>query len=400
MYKLDQIVIFCGGFGARLKKVSKGVPKSLIAINNKVFIEILIQNLSKFNFKKVLLLCHYKGIRFYKRYHNQRINGLLIECIIEKKPLGTLKSLINGKKKLDKYFLLSNGDTFFDINIADLYKKFDYKKNLILLGGGKILTNDKLRYQNLLIKKQLLKKVYYSNKKNQTINTGLCIVNKKVLDHVKKEDNSFDKHLIKYLTLKNKVQVEIYKKNFIDIGTPKDLNYFTKNLNYFTKKTAIFLDRDGVINYDYGYVYKKTNFILKKKVVEAIKYLNDKNYSVFIVSNQSGVGRGYYSIRDVEKLHYWLRAKLRENGAHIDEIFYAPFYNRSALKFTKNDRLLRKPNIGMINKAEKKWNIDMKKSYVIGDSSVDKNLARNAKLKYVNVNNNSNLLNIVKKICK
>ena len=400
MYKLDQIVIFCGGFGTRLKKVSKGVPKSLIAINKKTFIEILIQNLSKFNFKKVLLLCHYKGIRFYKKYHNQRINGLSIECIIEKKPLGTLKSLINGKKKLDKYFLLSNGDTFFDINIAELYKKFNYKKNLILLGGGKIITNDKLRYQNLLVKKQQLKKVYYSKKKNQTINTGLSIVNKKVLKYVKKEDNSFDKHLIKALTLKNKIQVEIYKKNFIDIGTPKDLNYFTKNLNYFTKKPAIFLDRDGVINYDYGYVYKKNNFILKKKVFEAIKYLNDKNYSVFIVSNQSGVGRGYYSIRDVEKLHYWLRAKLRENGAHIDEIFYAPFYNRSALKFTKNDRLLRKPNIGMINKAEKKWNIDMKKSYVIGDSSVDKNLARNAKLKYVNVNNNSNLLNIVRKICK
>jgi D,D-heptose 1,7-bisphosphate phosphatase len=400
LYKLDQIVIFCGGFGTRLKKVSKGVPKSLIAINKKTFIEILIQNLSKFNFKKVLLLCHYKGIRFYKKYHNQRINGLSIECIIEKKPLGTLKSLINGKKKLDKYFLLSNGDTFFDINIAELYKKFNYKKNLILLGGGKIITNDKLRYQNLLVKKQQLKKVYYSKKKNQTINTGLSIVNKKVLKYVKKEDNSFDKHLIKALTLKNKIQVEIYKKNFIDIGTPKDLNYFTKNLNYFTKKPAIFLDRDGVINYDYGYVYKKNNFILKKKVFEAIKYLNDKNYSVFIVSNQSGVGRGYYSIRDVEKLHYWLRAKLRENGAHIDEIFYAPFYNRSALKFTKNDRLLRKPNIGMINKAEKKWNIDMKKSYVIGDSSVDKNLARNAKLKYVNVNNNSNLLNIVRKICK
>ena len=400
MYKLDQIVIFCGGFGTRLKKVSKGVPKSLIAFNKKTFIEILIQNLSKFNFKKVLLLCHYKGIRFYKKYHNQRINGLSIECIIEKKPLGTLKSLINGKKKLDKYFLLSNGDTFFDINIAELYKKFNYKKNLILLGGGKIITNDKLRYQNLLVKKQQLKKVYYSKKKNQTINTGLSIVNKKVLKYVKKEDNSFDKHLIKALTLKNKIQVEIYKKNFIDIGTPKDLNYFTKNLNYFTKKPAIFLDRDGVINYDYGYVCKKNNFILKKKVFEAIKYLNDKNYSVFIVSNQSGVGRGYYSIRDVEKLHYWLRAKLRENGAHIDEIFYAPFYNRSALKFTKNDRLLRKPNIGMINKAEKKWNIDMKKSYVIGDSSVDKNLARNAKLKYVNVNNNSNLLNIVRKICK
>jgi len=400
LYKLDQIVIFCGGFGTRLKKISKGIPKSLIEINDKTFIEILIQNLSRFNFKKVLLLCHYKGIKFYKKYHNQKINGLLIECVIEKKPLGTLKSLINAKKNLENFFLLSNGDTFFDINIADLYQKFDYKKNLILIGGGKILTHDKLRYQNLLVKKKLLEKVYYSKKENQTINTGLSIINKKVLNHVKKRDNSFDKHLIKALIPKNKVQVEIYKKNFIDIGTPQDLNFFTKKLNFFTKKPAIFFDRDGVINYDYGYVYKKKNFILKKKVVEAIKYLNDKNYYVFIVTNQSGVGRGYYSISDVEKLHYWLRCKLRENGAHIDDIFYAPFYDKSKLKFTKEDKHLRKPNIGMINKAKKNWNIDLKNSYVIGDSSVDKNLARNSKLKYVNVDNNSNLLNVIKKILK
>ena len=100
----------------------------------------------------------------------------------------------------------------------------------------------------------------------------------------------------------------------------------------------------------------------------------------------------------MENLHYWLRGKLKEMGAHIDEIFYAPFYIKSKLKFTKKDKLLRKPNIGMIDNARKNWNIDLKNSYVIGDSNVDKNLARNAKLKYVNVNNNSNLLNIVKKI--
>ena len=93
MYKLDQIVIFCGGFGTRLSKISKGVPKPLIKIKNTNFIEILIQNLSRFNFKKVLLLCHYKGIKFYKKYHNKKINGLLIRCIIEKKPLGTAGSL-------------------------------------------------------------------------------------------------------------------------------------------------------------------------------------------------------------------------------------------------------------------------------------------------------------------
>ena len=400
MYKLDQIVIFCGGFGTRLSKISKGVPKPLIKIKNTNFIEILIQNLSRFNFKKVLLLCHYKGIKFYKKYHNKKINGLLIKCIIEKKPLGTLKSLINAKKNLDNFFLLSNGDTFFDVNISDLYKKFDYKKNLMLLGDGKISTNDKLRYQNYLIKNNLLKEVFYSKKKNQIINTGLGIVNKKVLNYVKKDESSFDKDLIKYLTSKKKIQVEIHKKNFIDIGTPRDLSLFIKKINHFTKKPAIFLDRDGVINYDYGYVYTKKNFIWKKNVFEAIKYLNDRNYYVFIISNQSGIGRGYYSIHDVEKLHYWLRDTLRKKSAHIDDIFYASFYANSKLKFTKKERLLRKPNIGMINKANKIWNIDMKNSHVVGDSIVDKNLARNAKLKYVNVDNSSDLLNIVKKICK
>ena len=400
MYKLEQIVIFCGGFGTRLKKVSKGVPKSLMSINDKNFIEILIQNLSKFNFKKVLLLCHYKGTKFYKKYHNQKINGLTVKCIIEKKPLGTLKSLINAKNNLENFFLLSNGDTFFDINVADLYKKFDYKRNLMSLAAGQILTGDKLRYQNFLVNNKLLKKVYYSKKKNQIINTGLGIINKKILNHVKKELNSFDKHLIKSLIPKKKIQVEIYKKNFIDIGTPKDLNIFTKNINYYTKKPAIFLDRDGVINYDYGYVHKKKNFIWKKKVIEAIKYLNNKNYSVFIISNQSGVGRGYYSTKDVEALHYWLRNKLKDNGAYIDDVFFASYYDKSKIRFTKKDKMLRKPEIGMINKANENWNIDMKNSYVIGDSSVDNNLAINAKLKYVKVNNKSNLLNIVKKICR
>ena len=165
-------------------------------------------------------------------------------------------------------------------------------------------------------------------------------------------------------------------------------------------KPAIFFDRDGVINYDYGYVYKKKNFIWKKKVIEAIRYLNKNNYYVFIVSNQSGVGRGYYSTKDVDKLHLWMKNELKKNGAYIDEIFYAPFFKKSKLNFTKKDEILRKPNTGMIDKANKSWNIEMKNSYVIGDSTVDKNLARNAKLKYVNVNKKSNLLNIVKKICK
>ena len=88
-----------------------------------------MKKIKKLNFSKVYDLQNSSRTKFYKKYHNQKINGLLIKCIIEKKPLGTLKSLIHAKKSLENFFLLSNGDTFFDTNISSLYMKFNYKKN-------------------------------------------------------------------------------------------------------------------------------------------------------------------------------------------------------------------------------------------------------------------------------
>ena len=140
----------------------------------------------------------------------------------------------------------------------------------MLLGAAKFLTKDKQRYQNFLLKNKLFKKIYYSKKNTKIINSGLAVVNKKVLNYAKKDFNSFDKHLIKSLIPKKKIQVEVFKKNFVDIGTPKDLNFFVKNANFFLKKPAIFLDRDGVINYDYGYVYKRINLFGKKELLRQL----------------------------------------------------------------------------------------------------------------------------------
>ena len=191
----------------------------------------------------------------------------------------------------------------------------------------------------------------------------------------------------------------ISKNKILDCITFFD-NNFMFDLRYNILKDFVDYFIICESKYNHKGIEKKKNFIWKKKVIEAIRYLNKNNYYVFIVSNQSGVGRGYYSTKDVDKLHLWMKNELKKNGAYIDEIFYAPFFKKSKLNFTKKDEILRKPNTGMIDKANKSWNIEMKNSYVIGDSTVDKNLARNAKLKYVNVNKKSNLLNIVKKICK
>lgn len=163
------------------------------------------------------------------------------------------------------------------------------------------------------------------------------------------------------------------------------------------KKRTVFLDRDGVINFDFGYVYKISDFKFKKNIFKAIEYINKKKYLLIIVTNQSGVGRGYYSIKDLKILHKWMKTKIREKNGIINDIFFAPYYEYSKIKFSKKDKLNRKPNIGMIKAAQKKWSIDLNKSLMIGDSLTDKKCAKKAKLKFIKVNKNSDLFKLVKK---
>ena len=98
------------------------------------------------------------------------------------------------------------------------------------------------------------------------------------------------------------------------------------------KKAAIFFDRDGVLNKDIGYLYKEQDFIWIDGAMEAIKYCNDHGYLVFVISNQSGIARGYYRESDVEKLHRWMNGDLQFYGAHIDDFFYCPHYEKGAVK--------------------------------------------------------------------
>ena len=143
-----------------------------------------------------------------------------------------------------------------------------------------------------------------------------------------------------------------------------------------------FLDRDGVINQDKGYISKVSDFKIYPGVGKAISLLNKRNYLVIIVTNQSGIGRGLIKIKDLENLHNYLKKKIKKDRAKIDDIFYCPFhpeFGKGKYKKKSNDR---KPGDGMIRKAIKKWKIDTKKSFMIGDKISDKIAAKKAKIKF------------------
>ena len=165
------------------------------------------------------------------------------------------------------------------------------------------------------------------------------------------------------------------------------------------KFKCVFLDRDGVINQDRGYISKISDFKIYPGVGQAISLLNKQNYLVIIITNQSGIGRGLIKIKELKNIHNHLRKKIKKYGGKIDDIFYCPFhpeFGKGKYKKKSNDR---KPGDGMIKKAIKKWKVNTKTSFMIGDKISDKLAAKKAKIKFFykkEKNLNTQIKNILK----
>ena len=147
------------------------------------------------------------------------------------------------------------------------------------------------------------------------------------------------------------------------------------------KKPAVFLDRDGTINEQMGYINHLSRFHLLPKVCEAIKLFNDHGFLVIVVSNQSGVGRGYFPRDLVYEIHDAMEQSLGLKNARVDAIFFCPHYPQANLKEYAIQCNCRKPATGLIEKACDTFEIDMENSYVVGDRYTDIELAKNTNLK-------------------
>jgi D-glycero-D-manno-heptose 1,7-bisphosphate phosphatase len=139
-------------------------------------------------------------------------------------------------------------------------------------------------------------------------------------------------------------------------------------------KPAAFLDRDGVLNVDHGYVYKPEDWEWNEDAVDAIRRLNGTGYLVVVVTNQSGVGRGFYSEEDVRALHAYVQADLAERGGRIDAFYYCPHAPKAACE-------CRKPLPGMLLQAVQDLDIDRSRSFLIGDKESDLQAAEAANIR-------------------
>jgi D-glycero-D-manno-heptose 1,7-bisphosphate phosphatase len=142
-------------------------------------------------------------------------------------------------------------------------------------------------------------------------------------------------------------------------------------LNQASLSKALFLDRDGIINIDHGYVSQIEDFKFTEGIFELLKLFIKEGYTLFIVTNQSGIGRGYYSQEDFNTLTKWMLDALKKENIYIESIqhcSHAP----------EENCYCRKPNIGMIEAILSEQRVDLKESWMIGDKQSDIDLAYNA----------------------
>ena len=371
------LVILAGGKGTRIKELLGKYPKPMLKFNNKHFIQYVLNCNSKYNFKRIIILCGFRNKIFFEKLNKKLKNLTKIICIKENKLLGTAGALSNLKKLNVKDFVLVNGDTVFNINLNSLIKNLD--KNRI---GIVALTKNKNQQSKKLHNLSIKNKSLYFTKNSSMMNGGVYFFKKNIFKYINNKNCSLENEILPKLINSKKIQGKFFKDFFIDIGS----KYFFKVANSKLKKefckSAVFLDRDGVINFDYGYVHKFRNFELRNGVIKGLKYLIKRNYYIFIVTNQAGIAKKIYKEDDFIKLHKDMNENFKKNDIFIDDVQFSPYHIDAKIKKYRKNSSLRKPGNKMIENIKINWDLNLNKSFMIGDKKSDLIAAQKSKLRF------------------
>lgn len=384
-----QVVVLMGGLGTRLKDYTKTCPKSLVDVNGKPFFEYQLDLLCAWGFKKYLFLIGYKADMIEEYFKDGSDRGVSIEyCYDGKELLGTGGAVRRAYDKLEDDFILIYGDSFMDIDYAETVYRYTKGKSNGARALMTVLCNhNRFDKSNVVMKdgQLVLYDKHNPSPEMDYIDYGVCVYEKSLFAAYE-EGEKFDIAKIQHeLSLKGQMVPQVVTKRFYEIGNPDSLAEFTAYSNKRLNEShpAVFVDRDGVINEivwnddieQLDSPLKVSQFKFMDGAVEGLKKIIDKGYYVFVVTNQPAAAKGKTSLETLYDINTYMIDCLASQDVVIDDLFMCPHYPKE-LPETKEKFLIkecdcRKPKPGLLYKAIRKYNIDLSKSYMIGDSCSD-----------------------------
>lgn len=416
-------IIMAGGKGTRISSLTNDIPKPMIPICGKPVLEREMECLQKQGFNNIILTISHMGNVIRDYFGDGSKFGVHLSYYFEKEPLGNAGALFRLIDEItlsgDESFLLLNADSVFDIDFNRIVKAHREKNADVTLfthpnshpyDSGLIITDSNGRVEKWLVKEEDRPRWYHNR-----VNAGIHVIKAKVLEEYKNslapenvicvhdagvDENrealvpigkvDLDRNILKPLSGTGRMYVYDSPEYVKDMGTPERYYAVCKDYadgiisekNLSNKQKAIFLDRDGTINRYVGFLRDIDKFELLDGVTEAIKKINASGYLAIVITNQPVIARGEVKEDELRQIHDKMETLLGSEGAFLDGIYFCPHHPHKGfdgeIPELKFECECRKPKPGMLIKAAKDFNIDLSKSWMIGDGENDILAGKNA----------------------
>ncbi len=393
-------IIMAGGKGTRISSVVSDIPKPMIRIEGVPVLERELCCLRDQGFKDIIITVSHLAEQIMGYFGDGSDFEVSIDYYVEEQPLGNAGALFKLRDRLDDDFLLLNADSIFDIDFNRFVAYHRRKGGLATLfthpnshpyDSGLIIADDHGAVEQWLAKEDDRPK-WYRNR----VNAGLHIINPRALDVAgidgtlvgtevdgKTMKVDLDRQILKPLCGTGRMFCYDSPEYVKDMGTPERYESVCSDYragivqarNLRNRQKAVFLDRDGTINREVGFLRDIDDLELLPGAAYAVRSLNEAGYLVILATNQPVIARGEVSISELEDIHNKLETLLGNEGAYLDSIYYCPHHPDRGFKGEipelKFECECRKPKPGMLLKAAKDFNTNMSGSWMIGDSARD-----------------------------
>lgn len=409
-----QAVITAGGKGTRVASVNGSIPKPLLPIAGKPVLQHQVECLMRQGIDRITFTIGYLGDMIREYFGDGSQFGVKIDYIQEDIPLGTAGALYYLKGSVHDDFFLINGDLIFDVDLKRMlaFHKTHHAAATLLVhpndhpyDSGLVVTDNSGQVHGWLAKEDV--RGWYRN----CVNAGIHLFSPQLLERLDRPQKlDLDREFLKPLIPSGAVYAYHTPEYVKDMGTPERIAQVEQDLqsglvqqkNLRIPQRAVFLDRDGTINQYVGFLKRPEDFQLIDGAAEAIRRINRSGCLAIVVTNQPVIARGNVTWEQLDEIHRKMETLLGQEGAYLDDIFICPHHPDSGfpgeIPAYKIQCDCRKPKPGLLLRAAEKYNIDLAKSWMIGDRQSDMEAGKAAGCRTVLASENVMLYDAVKSI--